>query len=411
MRVVVLSSVFPNPKQPTFGVFIRERVRRVARQCELVVVAPVPWFPLNGRIRGPLWSGIPLVERQGELRVFHPRFLCVPRYLKWLDGILYAASLLPFLARLRREFPFDLIDAHFAYPDGMAAVLLGKVFRRPVTVTIRGTIVPLSKFHLRRMQIRWALANAARIFAVSRSLKEVAVSLGVPPEKVRVIPNGVDTAAFRHTQKEEARRKVGLPLDRAVILSVGSLCERKGHHRVLEALPQAVAERQDILYVVVGGPGVEGDIGPLLRRRMAELGLERHVTLVGARPHEEIPFWLNAADVFCLATSNEGRANVILEAVGCGVPVVTTRVGGTAEIVEEGANGLLVPLGDRDALARALLRAIATEWNRERIAAHARTQSWDRTTEQILEEFRRLVPAAGANPALAVTPEETTSHP
>ena len=123
MRVLVLSSVFPNPAQPALGVFVRERMLRVARRCDLEVVAPVPWFPLVNGVARPHVRAIPAVERQGPLTVWHPRFLSVPRYLKALDGAGYAASLLPFLARLRRRFAFDLIDAHFAYPDGVAAAL------------------------------------------------------------------------------------------------------------------------------------------------------------------------------------------------------------------------------------------------------------------------------------------------
>lgn len=392
LRVLVLSSVFPNPRQPTHGVFIRERMRRVARYCELVVVAPIPWFPMNGLIRGPAWRGIPAVEWQQGLRVYHPRFFCVPRYGKCLDGLFFAGSLLPFLVRLRREFQFDLIDAHFAYPDGMAAAILGMVFRCPVTVTLRGTIVPLSQFRLRRKQIEWTLKGVTRIFSVSQSLKDVAVSLGVPESKIRVIPSGVDTEAFHPASRTEARRYLGLPLNRTIVLSVGSLSRRKGHQRALEALPEVVAKRQDVLYVVIGGGGVEGNTEPLLRRLTNELGLEDHVRLIGARPHEEIPRWLAAADIFCLATSNEGRANVFLEALACGVPVVTTRVGGNAEVIRDGENGFLVPLDDRDGLARALLRAVETEWDREGISRQARRQSWDHTADQVLEEFKQLVP-------------------
>jgi glycosyltransferase involved in cell wall biosynthesis len=391
MRVLVLSSVFPNPKQPTLGVFVKERVRRIARHCELRVVAAVSWFPLNRLIRGPRCTGIPFREEQEGLCVYHPPFLCMPRYFKWSDGVLYACSLVPFLVRLRKDFPFELIDAHFAYPDGMAGVLLARLFDCPVTVTLRGTIVPLSSFPVRRREIAWTLNEATRVFAVSHSLKDVAVSLRVPPEKIRVIPNGIDPEAFRPWGQEDARRRLGLPLDRRILLSVGSLSPRKGHHRVLESLRRVIAERPDLFYVVVGGPGVEGDTGPLLRRLIRELRLGGQVRLVGERPHEEIPDWLAAADLFCLATSNEGRPNVILEALACGLPVVTTRVGGNSEVVEEGVNGLLVEFGDREGLARALLRGLVHPWDREAIAEKARARSWDETAAEVLEEFRQLL--------------------
>lgn len=391
MRVLTLSSVFPNPQQPTLGLFVRERAARLAQHCELVVVAPVPWIPGNAWIRGPQWAGVPAVERTGGLLVHHPRFLSIPRYLKALDGLLYACSMLPVLRRLRRTFPFELIDAHFAYPDGAAAVLLGRMFQCPATVTVRGTIVPLSRFHLRRIQIRWTLRHAARVVAVSESLRDYALALGAPPETARVIPNGVDTEHFRPRPRAEARRLLDLPADCEVVVSIGSLSARKGHQRVLEAIPAVVAVRPNVLYVVVGGPGPEGDTRLLLHRLTDELRLAGHVRLVGPRPHDEIPLWLAAADLFCLATSNEGRANAILEALACGVPVITTPVGGNAEIVRHGDNGLLVPLGDGAALSQALRCGLATEWDRDGIARAAARQSWDDTATELVKEFRQLL--------------------
>jgi glycosyltransferase involved in cell wall biosynthesis len=390
MRVLVVSSVFPNAKQPGFGIFVRERVARMAGRCEIAVVAPVPWFPFNRVFRGASRSGIERLERQGSLTVHHPRAFSIPGVFKALDGVFYFLSVLPLVARIRRDFPFDVIDAHFAYPDGLAARLLGLVFRRPVMVTLRGTIVPLSRFRLRRAQIGWALRAAGRVVAVSESLKEAAVALGIAAASIRVIPNGVDTEVFTAGPKDEARRALGLPAQRRVILSVGMLVPRKGHQRVMEVMPTILKAYPDALYVVVGGAGVEGDTEPLLRRQIEELGLHDHVRLVGSRPHEEIARWLTAADVFCLATSNEGRANVILEALACGVPVVTTDVGGSREVILEGVDGSLVPFGEPAALAEALIRGLATGWDRAAIAGRAAARTWDRTVEDTLAELSRL---------------------
>ena len=395
MRILVLTTVFPNVRQPEFGRFVRERVRRVAASAEVQVVAPVPWFPGN-RVFRPRWTGVPAVETQHGLTVHHPRILSVPGVAKALDGVLYAASLAPFLRRLRTRFAFDVIDAHFAYPDGLAAVLLGRLFGRPVTVTLRGTIVPLSRYRARRPQIAAALRAAARVIAVSESLRTVAVGLGIDGAHVSVIPNGVDLDAFQPRSRAAARQALGLPLDRTVILSVGSLAPRKGHERVLDAVAPLVAARPDLLYVVVGGPGPEGDTGPALRRRAALRGIDANVVLAGARPHAEIPTWLNAADLFCLATSNEGRANVLLEAQASGVPVVTTDVGGSAEIVRDGHTGFLVPPGDAPALAAALARALGMSWDAAAIAADAQRWSWSATTDAVHHELAGVVGAGAA---------------
>jgi glycosyltransferase involved in cell wall biosynthesis len=392
MRILVLSSVFPNAAQPTFGVFVRARVERMARRSDVLVVAPVAWFPLNRLLRGRARSEAPARERQGVLTVQHPRFFSVPGLLKCLDGLFYFLCVLPHVWRLRRSFQFDVIDAHFTYPDGIAACLLGKVFRCPVSVTLRGTEVPISRYRLRRPQLAWTLRHVDRILSVSESLRDLAVTLGAPADRTRVIPNGIDGAVFAPGSKSVARERLGLPPERPVLLSVGALSPRKGHQRVVAALPEVLRHQPELLYVVVGGRSSEGDTGPMLRRRIADLGLSEHVRLVGTRPQEEIPLWLAASDVFCLATSNEGRPNALMEALACGVPVVTTRVGGNAEIIENGRNGFLVPLDDGTALGHALVKAFETDWNHAAIAAPWRVRGWDCTAAAVLSEFVALTP-------------------
>jgi len=159
----------------------------------------------------------------------------------------------------------------------------------------------------------------------------------------------------------------------------------------MQVLPRLVAAHPKLLFVVVGGPGAEGDTGPNLKRLSQELGMDQYVRLVGARPHDEIAEWLAAADTFCLATSNEGMANVLVEALSCGIPVVTTRVGGNAELVQDGVNGLLVSHGDSDALRKALLNAFQRKWDRESISRTMTGRTWDASADQIVKEWWPLI--------------------
>ena len=390
MRILTLSTVFPNVRQPAFGVFVAERMRRVARHCDVSVVAPVPWFPGNGWIR-PHWSGVPATEGEEGFRVYHPRVLCVPRYAKWTDGALYAASLLPILARLRRRFPFDLIDAHFVYPDGLAAALLGAVFRVPVVITLRGSIVRLRHYPLHRPQIRWALRRAARVLAVSQSLKGVAAGLGIPAEHIRVIPNGVDADVFVPRDPADARRALGLPDKATILLSVGGLNEGKGHHRVVAQLPELARRFPDLLYVIVGGERPGDSSRPLIESVAARLGVSNRLRLVGERTHDEVATWLAAADLFCLATRSEGWANVLLESLACGTPVVSTRVGGNAEIVSHEGLGILVPPQDDGALAAAMREGLERRWDPQLLVNHAQAHSWDSAVRGVLDEFERVL--------------------
>jgi len=392
VKVLVLSSTFPNPRQPALGVFVRERIRRVARACEVTVVAPVPWFPFNDVVRRGRWRGVPRVEQQGELTVYHPRVVSVPGVLKSLDGVLYAASLVPFLIRLRRRFDFDLIDAHFAYPDGLAGVLLGKWFGRPTTITLRGSIVRLSRSRLHRPQMAWALRHAAGVMAVSESLKRVAVGLGIRADRIRVIPNGVDTDKFRPADKAATRQALGIPATANVILTVAGIYDQKGQHLVVETLPALAAEFPDLLYIVVGQSRSSADIDRL-QQSAARLGVAPQIRIIGPQRHEEVPRWFAAADIFCLATATEGWANVLLESLACGVPVVTTSVGGNPEIIRRPSLGTLVPWNDVPALREALRHALRAPWDRDELIAHARAHSWEASADAVLQEFRRIVPA------------------
>jgi teichuronic acid biosynthesis glycosyltransferase TuaC len=409
MRVLVLTTVFPNAQQPTLGVFVRERVRRVAEFAKVVVVAPIPWFPLNGHIRGRHLEAISPVEFDGTLEVHHPRFLCVPRYGKWLDGLLYTVSLVPFMFRLRRRFAFDVIDAHFAYPDGFAAVLLGRIFRRPVVITLRGSIVRLSTYPTHRPLLRLALRLATRIVAVSRSLKDVAIALGTPDTKVRVIPNGVDTAHFAPSSRAAARERLGLPLTSTIVLSVGGVNEGKGHHRIVQLLPSLLERHPNLLYVIVGGERPGDTSRPRIERMVATNDLRDHVWFAGERSHDEIPLWMAASDLFCLATRSEGWANVLLEAMACGLPVVTTRVGGNHEIISSPELGILVDPHDDAALARAIGDALARQWDRSALVDHARHHRWETAAAAAIAELQAAVRATPVEDG-PLTVETTGDH-
>jgi glycosyltransferase involved in cell wall biosynthesis len=399
-RLLVLSQLYPRSGQPGAGLFVRERMVRVARHLPLVVVSPVPWFPLQGlirRFRPHFRPPAPRFEHQDGVAVYFPRYLSVPGVAKALDGWLLALGCWRLLRRLRREPGFDVIDAHFAYPDGFAAGLLGRWFRVPVTITLRGTEPRLRRSRTGRRLLRAALARASRIFTVSDSLRRVALTAGAPPERVRVVPNGVDTAKFRPLDRRRARRALRLPEAGPVLVSVGTLVERKGFHRVLEVLPRLKQGHPGLRYLIVGGSGPEGDWESHLRQRVAELGLADTVHFLGALPPAALRIPLSAADVFVLATRNEGWANVFLEAMACGLPVVTTDVGGNREVVAGPGLGRVVPFGDDAALAQALGLALERDWDRGAIRDYALANGWEDRVRSLVAEFEGLAgsPAPG----------------
>lgn len=393
-RVVVFSTLFPSPGAPNAGIFVRERMFRVARHLPMVVVSPQAWFPFQGvlrRFKPHFRPAAPATEVQHGIEVLHPRFLCFPGIFKSLDGPLLALSTYSTMRRLSKRFNFDVIDAHFAYPDGYAAVRLGKWLKRPVTITLRGTEIRHSRTQGISAKLKWALTNAQRIFSVSDSLRRHAIAVGVePPEKTVVVGNGVDTGKFFPLDKEQCRRALSIPCDAKVLITVGGLVERKGFHRVIELLPRLRTRCPDLRYLIVGGPSTEGDWSDRLQRQVKDLELGDCVSFLGPLPHDAVKQALSAADIFVLATRNEGWANVILEAMACGLPVIATDVGGNAEVVSAPELGSIVPFDDAAALAQALVDALTRTWDTEQILAYAAANSWDLRVNILVPELEQV---------------------
>lgn len=392
-RILVYSSLFPSSAQPQAGIFIRERMFRVAEVCPIVVVSPVPWFPLQGLIRvfRPHYRpSVPRHEIQEGIDVYHPRFLAVPGLFRRMDGPMMAWSTRRLVRRLRNE-GVDIIDAHFGYPDGYAAVRLGKWLGLPVTITLRGTEPRHGQTEGIRDHLCTALHGASALIAVSTSLLQTAVDLGVNKEKITVVGNGVDVNKFYPVDGTNTRGQLGIRSDAKVLVTVGGLCERKGFHRVIECLPSLRRKWSDLHYLIVGGPSAEGDWTGRLRQMVSELQLQDSVHFLGSVAQDELRNVLSAADTFVLATRNEGWANVILEAMACGLPVVATDVGGNREVVASEAVGSVVPFGDSAALEVSIDAALSKQWDRDAIIDYARKNSWGKRMHALQEVYDRVL--------------------
>ncbi len=400
-RLIVLSSLFPNSAQPQAGLFIRERMFRVGCHLPLVVVSPRPWFPGQSLIRllRPGYRPQPAPhEVQDGVDVWFPRFLALPGLFRQFDGVMMALACLSRVWQLKRQ-GYNLIDAHFAYPDGYAAGLLGHWLHLPTSITLRGTEVPHSRIPALRARVACALARATRVFSVSDSLRQLAISLGMPATKGRVVGNGIDLERFQPMPLDEARRRYGLPEDAKVLISVGALVERKGFHRVIECLPALLADHPKLHYLIVGGANPEGDMLAALHAQVAAAGLEDRVHFLGALAPADLKWPLSAADVFVLATRNEGWANVFLEAMACGLPVVATDVGGNREVVCRPELGRIVPFGDAAALTAALGDALQRAWPRQAILDYAAENAWETRVRILIAEFTAMhadTPHSGA---------------
>lgn len=391
-RLIVFSSLFPSSAQPTAGLFIRERMFRVGRRIPLVVVSPRPWFPGQGLIRRfrPHYRPLPSrLETQAGFEVHFPRFLAIPGLFRGLDSLFMAWGSYLTLRRLKAR-GHNLIDAHFAYPDGHAALKLGRWLGLPVTVTLRGTEVPQSRNPALMPKLREVFRDADKVITVSDSLRRLALSLGLAQERGQVVGNGVDADKFAPVPRREARARYHLPADAKILITVGGLVERKGFHRVIACLPDLLKNHPDLHYLVVGGPCPEGDMSQALKGQATALGLADRIHFLGSMPPDELKWPLSAADVFVLSTRNEGWANVILEAMACGLPVVASDVGGNSEVVCRPELGEIVPFDDQAALTRALDRSLAQGWDRQTILKYARDNDWDKRVHDLTLLFHAL---------------------
>lgn len=395
LRILTLTSLFPNNVNPVSGVFIKERVHHLAKLHNLRVVAPVPYFPrIKLHRRWYEHSRVKYRERIDGLEVCHPRYFITPRMGMVFYGLFYFLSILRFMKNLNRKYPFDLLDAHYIYPDGLAAVLLARVLRKPVVLSARGTDINVfTTFPLIRRWIMYALNNCDHIIAVSGALKEIMIRAGIADHKVDVIPNGVDSQRFRPIAKTRARTMLGLPQEDIILLSVGSLRPSKGFQYLLAAMGKIKSSQRErnLRLYIVGYGRYRGR----LEGQIARLGLQSYVKLVGQIPHNQLYKWYSAADLFCLASSKEGWPNVVMESLACRLPVVATRVGGVPEILVSQEYGLLLDAvqGPQlvDQLCDGILAALQKNWNREGMEAYARENSWSAVAQRVDGIFRQTI--------------------
>lgn len=400
LKVLSLCGTFPNPCEPNLGPFSRARLAGLADSVDVKVIAPIAPFDFDNPARCGLGlRSVPLSRQDGRLEVLHPAWVYLPGNLA-VNGICLAASLVPVVARLRRTFRFDLIDAHFAHPDGVAGWLLARLFRCPLVIRLYGNELVNSHHRFRRLLIGFALRRATRLVAVSDELRDLAISLGADPRKIRVIPNGVDASVFFPRRRRASERRL--------IVAAGRLVESKGHHHVIAALRILRERGIDAELIIAGGagrglPSTERH----LRKLVTGHGLDSRVRLLGWIPPEQLADWMSAADVFCLASRHEGCPNVVIEALACGAPVVATDVGMVRRLVPSDRYGLLVQAGDPLSLAAALERALKQGWDREAIAAWGQSRSW---TDAAREMQEQLLVAAGRHPAATKHPNPCASR-
>ena len=386
LSILTVTTLFPNPVKPTHGSFVATRLEKLVASNEVTakVVAPLPWLP--SWVRYPPAGRLDLTPRtrlHGELTVHHPRYFVVPKIgMTLTPHTLFWTLKRTFERLIAQGERFDLIDAHYFYPDGVAAVRLAQHFNLPVTVTARGTDLNLiPNYPTPRRLICEAAAHADGLITVCQALKDRLIELGTAPERITVLRNGVDLEVFKPMDRAKARANLGLR--RRTLGSVGWLVERKGHHHAICAL----AALPDTDLLIVG----EGPERRALQQLAAKRGVSDRVRFLGGLHQYRLPEIYNAIDALVLASSREGWANVLLEAMACGTPVVASAVGGTPEVVSAPPAGVLMKTLDAEGVAEGVRDLFGKYPDRAATRRYAEGFTWDRTTQGQLALFRQIL--------------------
>jgi len=395
MRVLVLSHMYPSTFNEVSGIFVHEQVKAlVEKGVEVQVVSPVPWAPFPISRMSQKWkaySEIPAESVWDGIKVWYPRYLTFPK------GWFFASSgqrmyrgIKDVVAKIYEEFPFDLIHAHVALPDGYAGVLLNQHFGKSLVVTIHGQDLQhtVDRNAACRHAVSYVLNSASRTILVSHKLKRIATKYCNRSDKLVVVPNGVDP-------KQVVSRPIDLidqQKEGPTLLSVSNLVQTKGIDLNLYALQRIRKKYPALRYVVIGGGPEEAK----LRKLAGELGLEEQVEFLGRLPHHQAMKYMAACDIFSLPSWNEGFGVVYLEAMATSKPVIGCQGEGIEDFVEHGKTGLLVKPRDVDSLVEALDYLLSHPDEAKAMGERARklvleNYTWEKNAEKTIKVYEEVL--------------------
>lgn len=390
INLLTISSLYPNNRDFKHGVFVETRLRNLIKdypQITPCVIAPVPWFPFKHNCFGEYarFAGVKAREERHGIIIYHPRYLVIPKIGMLLTPWLMAHSIKKCIKKLQlKGQKFDVIDGHYFYPDGVAIAKVAEALSIPFTCTARGTdinLIPQQEKPKRLIQT--VFKKAAHLMAVCKALKDEMVSLGAQEDKTSVLRNGVDLTLFSPSDEAKQQQlKRELVTDKKLILSVGWLIERKGHFLVIDAI-----KNLPNCQLIIAGDGPDKQ---KLEQQVKQLGLTDRVSFLGALPQAKLSQYYQSADALVLASSREGWANVLLEAMASGTPVVAANIWGTPEVIASPAAGILVER-NAESIEQGIKTLLNNPPSRAQTRLYAEQFSWAETSDKQYQIFSKIV--------------------
>lgn len=354
MKVTIVCPGWPGRVNKVNGIFVRDQARQLKRAGADVSVVTARVFKED-----------PMFAKEDGLPVYRFRFPSERKLLVEYDRVPYLRIFFYLISgiiktvRIVRREKADLIHAHFVIPTGFIAVAAGIITSRPVIITAHDADVSTfpETSRLARLLVRWTIKHSAKLVPTTAQLAELVVkNLAIPESKVEVIPLGIDTDLFKPLDKKESRKRLGLPAERQIALSIGAILRIKGVDVVVKTMPAVVKKNPKAFFVYVGGGPLEEE----LKTEIKKEGLDKSALWPGALAHEELPVWYAAADVFVFLppTGGQGQGMVLLEAAAMGLPIVASDTGGIPDTVKHGVNGYLVDPKKVDEVAEYIARSL-----------------------------------------------------
>jgi teichuronic acid biosynthesis glycosyltransferase TuaC len=392
LKVLYLSRNYPNNVLPLLGLWVQGLVENCARLCECRVISPVPYCPPLPAICRDYTRFRTVVRQQHAdgIEVFHPRFLVPPSHrFHGVESYTYYVAILKLVRQLHQRFPFELIHAHYTYPDGWVAARLGRALRLPVVITEQNPWKPwMDDYPAVRRQATWAARQCDFHIAISEVVRKEITYFVDQPSKLRVIPDGIDASVF--TLPRGPRRS-----QRKHILFVGIIRPVKGMDILLRALRLLTDRGHDEKLLLIGEsfyPAYRKEY-ERLQRMAIDLGLGERVEFMGAKPLDELVRQMQQSKVLVLPSRKESLGMVLVEALACGTPVVATRCGGPEDIVNDRV-GVLVRPEDPEALAQGIEHVLehGNDYDPVLLREYAvENFSWNRIALQYVELYREAI--------------------
>jgi len=368
MRVLTITSLFPNSKQKNHGIFVLNRIKGMKKYCDVEVIAPIPYFPFFKKNRP---RNVPFYEEIEGISVYHPKFFSIPKFFKFLDGWFFYLSLKKF-SKMSEEV--DVIDTHFGWPDGYGSYLFAKKNKKKISLTLRGRDLSYWQHQsLIKNKVKRMLRGSNYLITVSNSLKERIV--GKVKNKVKVISNGVDLKKFYFKSKKKCRKNLGISENKNVFLSVGNDFRRKGMFELVRSFKKLDLENK--MLIIVGKDHSFSDLKKFING-------DKSIKLVGKIENSKLIDFYNSADVYCLVSNSEGWPNSVMEALACLKPCVVTNEAAGEFITKD-----LGIITDYENLKDSLEVAIYNKWNKNKIKNFISKKSWDSCGKEVVDFFNK----------------------